>query len=132
MGWERVGFTGSRAGMSPGQLAALRVLLADAAEFHHGDCVGADAQAHGIALEMGVPIVLHPPSDARLRAYCAGAGMEMPEAPYLVRNRAIVNATDILVAAPDGPERVRSGTWATVRYARSAGRRVEVLAPPAS
>ena len=39
-------------------------------------------------------------------------------------------ATDTLVAAPkEDEEVVRSGTWATVRYARKAGRVVLVVRP---
>jgi predicted Rossmann fold nucleotide-binding protein DprA/Smf involved in DNA uptake len=49
--------------------------------------------------------------------------------PYLERNHAIVNESDFLIAAPDGPETLRSGTWATVRYARKVGKRVLVIMP---
>jgi len=47
----RVGFTGTRQGMTRGQERALRDLLASyqGATVHHGDCVGAGAQAHHIA-----------------------------------------------------------------------------------
>ena len=41
--------------------------------------------------------------------------------PYLERNKNIVNAVDFIIAAPDGPEKVRSGTWSTVRYAKKVG-----------
>jgi hypothetical protein len=42
----------------------------------------------------------------------------MPEAPFLKRNKNIVDYTDLLVACPNGFEEViRSGTWATWRYA---------------
>jgi hypothetical protein len=53
----------------------------------------------------------------------------LPEREYLQRNRDIVDATDVLLAAPDGPERVRSGTWSTVRYAYRAGRGVLLVMP---
>jgi len=51
-------------------------------------------------------------------------------APYLERNRAIVDAGDIVLAAPQTlEEQQRSGTWATVRYGRRLGRLVVLLAP---
>ena len=49
--------------------------------------------------------------------------------PYLDRNRDIVDACEVLLATPDGPERLRSGTWSTVRYARKIGKPVEVRLP---
>jgi predicted Rossmann fold nucleotide-binding protein DprA/Smf involved in DNA uptake len=45
----------------------------------------------------------------------------------LVRNRAIVNSSGLLIAAPAGEEILRSGTWSTVRYARSKDKRVRIL-----
>jgi predicted Rossmann fold nucleotide-binding protein DprA/Smf involved in DNA uptake len=50
---------------------------------------------------------------------------------YLKRNRAIVDGSEILVATPkeeDG-EALRSGTWATVRYARKMGRVIYIVRP---
>lgn len=124
---RRVGFTGSRVGMSVKQTIALRAVLSSTDEFHHGDCLGADAEAHRIAREAGVrAIVVHPPSDPKARAFCAGDVQRAP-VPYLIRNRSIVNETEFLIAAPRGPEVLRSGTWATVRYARKVGKEVHVL-----
>lgn len=49
----RIGFTGTREGMAPAQqgavFAVLTRLRAEGAEWlHHGDCVGADTEAHRI------------------------------------------------------------------------------------
>src|SRR5258708_990516 len=43
-----VGFTGSRAGMTPAQLEQVRALVRGADEGHHGDCVGADEKFHAV------------------------------------------------------------------------------------
>ena len=129
-----VGFTGTSRGMTAAQRAQVRDVLAryrasGATHFHHGDCVGADAEAHTIAKGLGFYVVLHPPSDPKARAYATGDEAR-PLAPYLIRNRAIVLATQCLVATPSGEtEERRSGTWATVRYARKEGRQVTLIFP---
>jgi predicted Rossmann fold nucleotide-binding protein DprA/Smf involved in DNA uptake len=55
----------------------------------------------------------------RVIAYPATKGHE------LERNHLIVAACDVLNAAPLQDEEIlRSGTWATIRYARKAGKTV--------
>ena len=127
-----VGFTGSRHPRPAETLERLRALLLEwgATEGHHGDCLGFDAQAHDICVELGIRTVIHPPTDARMRAWKTG-DVELPEKPYLDRNKDIVLAVQKVIAAPDGPERARSGTWSTVRFAKSKGVRGVVLAWPA-
>lgn len=123
-----VGFTGSRLGMSAAQQRQLRQLLiaTGAGVLHHGDCCGADAQAHHIARELGLLVVIHPPSASGLRAWCEG-DEERPALAFMARNHMIVRESTLLIAAPSGPEMLRSGTWATVRYARKLSKPLEVL-----
>lgn len=125
-----VGFTGSSQGVSPEQFNWLRDQLVrlGATELHHGDCVGGDHAAHEVALELKLRVVIHPPVNASRRAWCTGDEVR-PAREYLDRNRDIVDETEVLLALPDGPERLRSGTWATIRYARRIGRPVEVELP---
>jgi hypothetical protein len=129
----RLGFTGTRRGMNTAQLASVARLFVEIAEanvLHHGDCVGADEQAHGLATRAGLFIEIHPPTDDAMRARCTGCVVATHDPlPYLERNRAIVDACDLLIAAPHGPEEQRSGTWSTVRYARKVGRPVVVVWP---
>lgn len=89
-------------------------------ELHHGDCCGWDSLCHYAAKSIGVKTVVHPPESKSFRAFCDG-DVILPTKPYLDRNRDIVNAVDFLIAGPDGPERTRSGTWSTVRYAKKVG-----------
>ena len=128
-----IGFTGTRKGMSEQQLVKLRhtlFLLAQQYEtltFHHGDCAGADAEAHVIARSIGYAIHVHPPSKDKLRAHCVGDLYDEP-ADYLARNHSIVDACVLMIAAPESDtERRRSGTWATIRYARKIHKPIEVL-----
>ncbi len=117
----KIGFTGTRNGMTDRQHDhLLRVLSSFPVEqFHHGDCVGADAEAHDIAMNMNLYVVVHPPTDPKLRAWCVGDEMR-DEFPYIERNHNIVDEAIHLFAAPGTNHEVkRSGTWATVRYQRS-------------
>lgn len=128
----KVGFTGTRAGMAGMQAREALKLLVELApeEIHHGDCVGADEEVHGLVVAVW-PVVLHPPSNRVMRAFCAGAEATREPLPYLERNRAIVDETDLLVAGPGTTKMPKGdqtgGTWYTVRYAIRVGRPVLVV-----
>lgn len=125
-----VGYSGTRLGMSPEQEHHLRIELhrCGATALHHGDCQGGDAEAHRVARDLGLWVVGHPPTGDGLRAFCECDELrEVQE--YMVRNRTIVLQTQILIAAPDGPERRFSGTWAAVRFARRMQRPWIVIMP---
>ena len=125
----RIGFTGTQMGMTRAQSAALSDLLSGRAVwFHHGDCIGADAQAHDIAKARGYLLAGHPPINQSKRAHCKGFDHIYPEKDYIARNHDIVDATGELIAAPaQFKEQLRSGTWSTIRYARKAHRRVTIV-----
>ena len=99
-------------------------------EFHHGDCVGADEQAHTVVRKhFNCSIHGHIPVRTNSRAYCKFDVIYKAK-PYLVRNHDIVDMVDLLLAAPyENTEVVRSGTWATVRYARKVNRELIMLRP---
>jgi len=131
----RVGFTGTQRGMTEKQKNKVRdlfILLA-ATEFHHGDCIGADAHAHDIfKCCRKQRIVLHPPTIPDKRAFCS-AHHSLPPLPYLDRNKEIVLSTDLLIATPGEPdEQLRSGTWSTIRFARKQGRPLYIVLPDGS
>jgi hypothetical protein len=130
---EVLGFTGTQRGMNDLQ----RVLFigfvrgAEPTAFHHGDCVGADAQAHCIVRHLfpACRIVIHPPIVDSKRAFMQGDEV-LPPKEYLERNRDIVAACDVLVAVPfEDEEQLRSGTWSTVRAARRSAKRMSILLP---
>lgn len=120
----KIGFTGTRQGMSKAQLDQFEVLMrvlqsagrvsSAPFEFHHGNADGADTQARYTA------VVLFDFEDVPHE-------IKRGDSP-LVRDREIANVCDILIAAPlTDKEELRSGTWATVRYARDAGKPVIML-----
>jgi hypothetical protein len=130
-----IGFTGSEDGMTTRQLEVVKWLLdRGPAEFHHGDCIGADEQAHELAKAAGLRIVIHPPDNPSKRAFCTDYDEIREEKPYLARNHDIVNECEMLLATPStAHEILRSGTWATVRYGRRAPRvDVAVIMPDGS
>ena len=127
----KIGFTGTQEGMTENQLGALKLFLLEHEEghFHHGDCVGADFQAATLAKTLDWWVVGHPPDSDKKRAFFC-SDFNHPAMPYLERNQAIVNDVDILVAAPKTEkEQLRSGTWATIRYARKRGIQIVILKP---
>lgn len=127
------GFTGTQRGMSGPQLDKLAQLLNETtiAQFHHGDCIGADSEAHDLVRDLlpETEIVVHPPYDNRKRAFNRGDKLREAKG-YMDRNEDIVEESEILIAAPsEFEEKIRSGTWATIRRARQAGKRVIIIYP---
>lgn len=128
----KMGFTGARRGITDKQLETFVKFTGDArtsvSEFHHGDCIGADATCARIMHALGVHIVSHPPVKDEYRAY-AWADEEREPEGYIQRNQNIVDEVDLLVAIPDGPEQLRSGTWATIRYAKRLKKEYIIIWP---
>lgn len=119
----RIGFTGTRDGMSQSQKEQFVLLMQTLSptEFHHGDCAGADAEAHDIVREFFPQVKIHvyPPRLNYMRAYKQGDILYDPD-DYIPRDRRIVDSTEILIGAPKvtGDETTQSGSWYTIRYAR--------------
>ena len=124
----KIGFTGTRHGMSKEQLDAFKSIIKakDTEEFHHGMCVGSDKQAHDFVKSVGVKIVGHPPSFKKFMAECE-CDIFMKPNDYLQRNKNIVDEAEMLIATPDCKEKVRSGTWSTVRYARKKQKKIYII-----
>jgi hypothetical protein len=127
-------FTGTRRGMTAAQWAKFLDVLAGLAPqwFHHGDCVGADAQAHSAAVRV-CEIHIHPCTIAAKRAWCAGAHLMSIPLPPLDRNKMMVDDCEALIATPRlMVEELRSGTWSTIRYARKCRKPVHIIWPDGS
>jgi len=133
---SNIGFTGTRDGMTIEQrkkfLSLIKKLRTE--QFHHGDCIGSDKQANEMIDSNRDPyekiplIISHPPKYNGYRANCKADVVLKPE-DYLTRNRDIVNATEVLIATPQGKEKLRSGTWSTIRYARTKKRKIYIIFP---
>ena len=134
----KLGFTGSRMGMTAAQAATFKRLISEenVTLFVHGDCVGADAEAHDMieAIKPEVNIVVAPSLNATLRAWRKPRTGVLCEARASVdRNRAIAVMCEMLVATPR--QRVvstsgfilPSGTEQTINFALDYGRPVRVI-----
>lgn len=128
-----LGFTGTRGALTQAQAETLCKALwyyrKYCAVMHNGDCIGADAYAADYWTRCGGKIWLHPPTARGKRAFIACAVQSKP-LPYLQRNMQIVLHADVVLAAPkENSEITHSGTWATIRYARAAGKQLSIIYP---
>lgn len=134
-----VGFTGTQLGMTlyqkPMVVARLQEIKAehDVVTAMHGHCIGADDDFGTIAFNQDFTVIVRPGCDVNGNTPKRGQSAfdeEYPPEPYLVRNKKIVDGSDILLATPKEMEEVvRSGTWSTIRYARRIGKPVEIFWP---
>jgi len=135
----RLGVTGSRSKPKEQQVTALREWVAQhtdhITEVHHGDCIGWDQTVHRVIAshDEAIAIHIHPPKNPIARAY-----MQLdtnthknivvhPEKKYLERNDDIVDAIDVLIAAPKSMNRRHSGTWYTIRKAHEANKEIVIF-----
>ena len=128
---EVIGITGTHVGGTREQLSTLRefIIALGAKKLHAGDCIGVDAQAMLMARRFGVFVVSHPPADPKRRAFAPCDEMRDP-LPYIVRDHNIVDETELLIGVPrHAHEELRSGTWATIRYAVKKQRTVYLILP---
>ena len=146
----KIGFTGTQRGMTQFQKDYLIEILKlkECTEFCHGDCIGSDAESNQVALNIGIKIfTIFPPIITKKRAYCFNpnklnrnnewylypSGIRvrwMPEDKYLERNKHIVDNVSWMIACPKEHEHsVRSGTWATIRYAWKTKKGITIIPP---
>ena len=129
-----LGITGTQNGMTEAQRQKVSELIGDQqwTTFHHGDCIGVDKEAALIALDEDYHVVCHPPTNSSKRAFTF-AHLEHEPKPYLERNHDIVDESDYLIVVPKyNIEELRSGTWATYRYALSKGTPGVIVFPDGS
>jgi len=138
----KLGFTGTRTHMTHNQMFNLAIILEDyknkflissIEEFHNGCCEGSDNISNYIikAISPLTKIHWHPPIDKKYVKKCyVKPDIVYKDKPYLERNKCIVDKTEHLIAIPKGfNEEVRSGTWATIRYARLKKKPIIIIFP---
>lgn len=135
-----IGFTGTRRGMTGDQYVTVARLVGEwpeVREAHHGMAEGADSQFHLIAVSRGILTHGHPgvlPGGHPLGRGDMECTVTEDENLMLVRNRKIVRAVDVMIATPGEYANVPrgSGTWMTIRYAKSMRRWLIVVWPDGS
>lgn len=130
-------FTGTRNGMTDNQKQTFRWLLKQFPSlkaFIHGDCTGADADAHALALRaLPDDCILKFPSNHSSRAFTEGGRIAAEPRPPLERNLTMVLFGNGLVACPKGyEEELRSGTWHAIRRARQNDKLIWIIWPDGS
>ena len=132
MGKATLGVSGSRWGWKPQQEKYVHMLF-DCWEFdemHHGECQGVDEQFHHLALERGIPIIIHPPIKDEFRStVCSGYAGRREEKNYFVRNCDIVNEASLMVTVPGHMNREKGGTWHATKYAIKKEKTLIILLP---
>ena len=121
-------FTGTKEGWTINQAAMTKGVFKDLIDLgydvmHNGDCKGSDYRAALMwkTSFYGKKLILHPPTNPKHRAFIDFANIVLPEGDYIVRDHQMVDMSSVLVGTPARPEYLRSGTWATIRYARKIG-----------
>ncbi len=128
------GFSGASTGMNLLQCLELYDEMKewDVHKFHLGDCIGGDHQAWTIAKHMGnIELIGHPPNNPNKRAFLKYDFVH-PDFPYLDRNHNIVDFVNasrgiMFIGPKTFKEELRSGTWATFRYAKKVDCHIHIL-----
>jgi len=137
----KLGFTGTQIGMTPLQLLSVAQFIAhnQVTDSHSGDCIGADKDFYDLITLANknknfqrICRFGHVPVNDSKRAFCA-YDVERKALPYLDRNHNIVDECDFLIATPkEKEEQLRSGTWATIRYAKKTKKKGMIVFPDGS
>lgn len=134
--FRHLAFTGTKDGITKAQQLELHRQLCRFRDdgflwMHNGDCVGADYEAANIWYGYNGYVQLHPPIKEGYRANFSKARVVCETRDYLVRDKHMVECSELLIATPKGfAEEMRgSGTWATIRYARKLRLRRLIIYP---
>lgn len=129
----KIGFTGTQRGTTQPQRALLicEIQLWAPKLFVHGGCIGADAEAHKIVRQFSKATTIKiRPSDIPAKTAKLDADIRCAPKPPLERNHHIVREVDRMIACPgEYGEVLRSGTWATIRYARKHSVPILIIYP---
>ena len=132
----KVGFTGTRSGMSDKQKDEVKSALFNSEKYNvthifHGGCIGADIDFHDMCFGH-TKIVVYPghsakdPENMENRGEIQGADTVYVSQTHFKRNRDIVDNCDVLFATPYN-DNGQGGTWYTINYAKKVGKKVIIF-----
>jgi hypothetical protein len=129
------GETGTRNGATKLQVASIGWLWSryDIKELRDGDCVGTDAQLYHLARAMDLRVTIHPPVKDTFRAFCGSYDTKttvLPERGYFIRDRDLVDASEVVVACPKQVlelGKMSGGTWYTINYTRQVKKPLAIV-----
>jgi|19_taG_2_1085344.scaffolds.fasta_scaffold00062_32 hypothetical protein len=133
-----IGFTGTQSGITEGQFINLSRILhilsrKGKVEVHHGMCIGADHEFHIMIrsiLGSEAEIHGHPCNIYDKQAKIIDIDVMHPIMKPLKRNKIIAKSSDQIIVCPkESEEQLRSGTWATYRYAQQANKEITLIKP---
>lgn len=129
-----LGFTGTQKGMTPLQrdkvIELLSVFQPD--EVHHGNCIGADEEMIQLCYIREIRTVAHP-GDTPDKQTKLASNVTLAPKLNLLRDDDIAKVSQVLFVAPKEFEEVlRSGTWATYRYAKKYKKLILIIYPDGS
>jgi predicted Rossmann fold nucleotide-binding protein DprA/Smf involved in DNA uptake len=92
----------------------------------HGGAEGLDTFIHEVCDKLDIPKFVRP---AYVKCRLPGIYQQAVPKEPLERNKDIVNECDMLLAVPRNPdkEELRSGTWHTIRYAKSLNKKIHFI-----
>lgn len=114
-----LGVTATRSGLTEAQKTAFEVWL-ESKQVEcgcHGDCKGGDEDIHNIMMEKNIKIHVHPPIKSIHRAFVKGYHKRFKPKEYLVRNKDIVDKSDVMCGFPFKNQK-NGGTITTMRMAK--------------
>lgn len=131
----KIGFTGTRSGMSSKQVREVVDKIIEIGTLNikkviHGGCIGADMDFHAMFTSKKIEVYPGHSSknikDKSLQGEFGDANIIHESQTHFKRNRDIVDNCDILFATPYNNIQ-RGGTWYTINYARKIGKEVIIF-----
>lgn len=96
---------------------------------HLGDCIGGDAQIYYLCKALQLYLIGHPGNLQEKRSFLVYDELRSVT-DNITRNHDMVDESSVLFACPREPtEIIRSGTWATWRYAKAQHKQVYRIGP---
>jgi hypothetical protein len=135
----KIGFTGTRKGMTDYQKSAVADLLhhfktttANPIYAYHGCAVGADRQFNDLLKAenfKSLRIEGYPGDQSQYWWGRKNCDLVYTPKQYHYRNKIIARICDVLIACPETVEELHSGTWSTVWYARRKSKTICIVYP---